>query len=445
MDLVVFDDRGAVRHDSCACPVSGRRVAALLGMASHTPAAGSAATIPVQRDAGHYGDYGGQFVPEIMMRPLQDLEDAHAAAMRSDDFAAELDRLLRDFAGRPTPLTLLRRLGTEHEVTLWLKREDLAHTGAHKINNCIGQGLLARRLGRKRVVAETGAGQHGVATAAVCAHLGLQCTVYMGSVDARRQAPNLARMRLLGAEVRLVDSGTGTLKDATNECMADWLSDPLNTHPLVGSVVGPHPFPSIVRGFQSVIGTEARQQFLEHTGRLPSAVVACVGGGSNAIGIFSAFLDDPVRLVGAEPAGDGRGPEGRHAAALTWGEPGVVHGARTYMLQDDDGQLRDSHSIAPGLNYPGVGPEHSQLKDTGRVEYVGVTDAEALEAFRLLSECEGILPALESSHAVAAAQRLARDLEPGSQILVNLSGRGDKDLSTVIAAGDAQEVDDVAA
>jgi tryptophan synthase beta chain len=416
-------------------------------MASHNPAAGNAATVaPNQRSTGRYGDYGGQFVPEIMVQPLQDLEDAHAAAMGSPDFVAELDRLLRDFAGRPTPVTQLRRLGAEHDVTLWLKREDLAHMGAHKINNCIGQGLLARRLGRRRVVAETGAGQHGVATAAVAAHLGLECTVYMGSVDARRQAPNLARMRLLGAEVRLVDAGTGTLKDATNECMGDWLSDPQNTHPLVGSVVGPHPFPSIVRGFQSVIGTEAREQFLEHTGRLPSAVVACVGGGSNAIGIFSAFLDDPVQLVGAEPGGDGQGPAGQHAAAIVWGDPGIVHGARTYMLQDDDGQLRDSHSIAPGLNYPGVGPEHSQLMDSGRVEYVSVTDAEALESFRLLSEFEGILPALESSHAVAAGLRLARDSKPGSHILINLSGRGDKDLDTVIAATDlAQEAGHVAA
>jgi tryptophan synthase beta chain len=378
--------------------------------------------------AGRFGGFGGQFVPETLVEPLEQIEAAHAEAVRSPDFVAELEALLRDFVGRPTPLTRLRHIGAEHGVTIWLKREDLAHTGAHKINNCVGQALLARRLGRRRIVAETGAGQHGVAVAAVCAHLGLDCVIYMGRVDAARQAPNLARMRLLGADVRLVDGGTGTLKDAINEAIRHWLSDPLDTHYLLGSVVGPHPFPSVVRSFQAVIGREARQQFLEHVGGPPSAVVACVGGGSNSIGLFSAFLDDPVLLIGAQAAGDGDGAQGHHAAPLLWGEPGVVQGTRTYLLQDGDGQIRVTHSIAPGLDYPAVGPEHSHLKDSGRVEYVGVTDAEALEAFRLLSRREGILPALESSHAVAAAVRLAPEFGAGSHVLVNLSGRGDKDL-----------------
>jgi tryptophan synthase beta chain len=414
-------------------------------MAFDNQAATDAGTIAtIQRGVGRFGDYGGQFVPETLVGPLEDLQNAHAEAMRSRDFVAELDRLLRDFVGRPTPLTRLRRLGAEHGVTLWLKREDLAHTGAHKINNCVGQGLLAQRLGRKRVVAETGAGQHGVAVSAVCAHLGLRCTVYMGSEDARRQAPNLARMRLLGAEVRLVDAGTATLKDASNEAIRDWLADPADTHYLLGSVVGPHPFPSMVRDFQSVIGTEARQQFLDQAGRLPAAVVACVGGGSNSIGVFSAFLEDPVRLVGAQAAGNGNSDgSGHHAAPLLWGEPGILHGAWTYLLQDDEGQIKLTHSIAPGLDYPAVGPEHSHLMDSGRVDYVGVTDAEALEAFRLLSVREGILPALESSHAVAAALRMAGDFEIGSHVLINLSGRGDKDLDTVIAATPTQEADHV--
>ena len=391
---------------------------------------------------GQFGDYGGQFVPETLVRPLEDLEAAYAEAIRSPEFGCELDALLREFAGRPTTLTRLRQLGTDHGVTLWLKREDLTHTGAHKINNCLGQALLALRLGRKRIVAETGAGQHGVAVAAVCAHLGLQCTIYMGSVDARRQAPNVARMRLLGAQLRFVDAGSGTLKDAINEAIRDWLEDPANTHYLLGSVVGPHPFPTIVRRFQSVIGQEARQQFRERTGGLPDVVMACVGGGSNSIGMFSAFLDDPVRLIGVQAAGDGRGPGGQHAAPLLWGSPGVVQGARTYLLQDSDGQIRITHSIAPGLDYPGVGPEHSHLKDIGRVDYVAATDAEALDAFRLLSSREGIIPALESSHAVAAALRLAPDFDRGSQVLINLSGRGDKDLDSVMGLHDGEAGDD---
>jgi tryptophan synthase beta chain len=382
---------------------------------------------------GRFGQYGGQFVSETLVRPLEDLEEAFTEAMASPGFLADLDGLLHEFAGRPTPLTRLRHLGARDDVTIWLKREDLAHTGAHKINNCIGQALLAQRLGRERIVAETGAGQHGVAVAATCAHLGLHCTVYMGSVDAERQAPNLERMRLLGADVRLVDQGTATLKDAINQAIRHWLADPEGTHYLLGSVVGPHPFPTIVRTFQSVIGREAREQFLERTDDLPGVVVACVGGGSNSIGIFSAFLDDPVRLVGAQASGDGRGPQGLHAAPLLWGEPGVVQGARTYLLQDEQGQIRLTHSIAPGLDYPAVGPEHSHLKDTGRAEYVGVSDTEALQAFRLLSSSEGIIPALESSHAVAAALRLAPGLPRGTHVLVNLSGRGDKDLAVVTA------------
>lgn len=382
---------------------------------------------------GRFGDYGGQFVSETLVRPLEDLDAAFAEAMRSPDFVAELRGLLQEFAGRPTALTRLRKLGSDDHVSLWLKREDLVHTGAHKINNCIGQALLARRLGRKRIVAETGAGQHGVAVAAVCAYLGLRCTIYMGRVDAERQASNVARMNLLGAQVQFVDDGTATLKDAINQAIREWLADPRDTYYLLGSAVGPHPFPTIVRTFQSVIGTEARRQILDRLGALPDVVVACVGGGSNSIGMFSAFLDDPVRLIGAQAAGDGGGRQGFHAAPLLWGDPGVMHGARSYLLQDDDGQIRETHSVAAGLDYPCVGPEHSYLKDIGRVDYVAVSDREALDAFRLLSSQEGIIPALESSHAVAAALRIAPDLERGSNVLVNLSGRGDKDLTTVAA------------
>ncbi|MGC5033280.1 tryptophan synthase subunit beta [Micromonospora sp. DT229] len=385
--------------------------------------------------SGWFGGYGGQFVAETLVAPLEELEAAYQKAQASEEFLGELDDLLTRFVGRPTPLTRLRRLGVEaNGCTLWLKREDLTHTGAHKINNAVGQALLARRIGKQRIIAETGAGQHGVAVAAACAHLQLDATIYMGRVDAERQAPNVQRMELLGAEVRLVDNGTATLKDAINEAIRDWIAHPDSTHYLLGSVVGPHPFPTIVRGFQSVIGREARQQFQDTVGGLPDAVVACVGGGSNSVGMFSAFLDDPVRLIGVQAAGEGLGPDGRHAAPLLYGEPGVLQGTRTYLLQDDDGQILLTHSVAPGLDYPGVGPEHSYFKDTGRVEYRTASDDQALAAFALLSRAEGIIPALESAHAVAGGLELAEELAPGSNILVNLSGRGDKDLVSALAA-----------
>ncbi|WP_405583462.1 tryptophan synthase subunit beta [Streptomyces sp. NBC_01190] len=384
---------------------------------------------------GHFGEHGGQFVAETLVGPLEQLWETYQQAREDSSFEAELQDLLARFVGRPTPITRLRRLGIEeYGVTLWLKREDLTHTGAHKINNAIGQALLAHRLGKRRIIAETGAGQHGVAVAAACAHLGLDATIYMGRVDAERQAPNLQRMKLLGAEVHLVDAGTATLKDAVNEAIRDWIAHPDSTHYLLGSVVGPHPFPTIVRDFQSVIGREARAQFLDAVGQLPEAVVACVGGGSNSIGVFSGFLDDEVRLVGVQAAGDGSGRMGHHAAPLLYGEPGILQGMRTYLLQDDDGQVLLTHSIAPGLDYPGVGPQHSHLKDIGRVEYTTCSDDEALAAFQLLSRAEGIVPALESAHAVAGALRLAPELPRGSQVLVNLSGRGDKDLTSALAA-----------
>jgi tryptophan synthase beta chain len=354
---------------------------------------------------GRFGEYGGQFVAETLVGPLEELEAEYQKALVDPEFTAELDRLFRMFVGRPTPITELQRLGTtEHGVKLWLKREDLTHTGAHKINNSIGQALLAHRLGKKRIIAETGAGQHGVAVAAACAYLGLDATVYMGRVDAERQAPNLQRMKLLGARVELVDLGTATLKDAINAAIREWIAHPDTTHYLLGSVVGPHPFPTIV------------------------------GGGSNAAGMFSAFLDDPVRLVGVQAAGEGRGGEGGHAAPLLYGDPGVLQGTRTYLLQDDDGQIQLTHSIAPGLDYAGVGPEHSHYKDTGKVEYISASDDEALDAFAALSSQEGIVPALESAHAVAGALRIAREYESGATILVNLSGRGDKDLTSAMAA-----------
>lgn len=384
---------------------------------------------------GRFGEYGGQFVAETLVGPLQELEEEYEKALLDPEFTAELDKLLKMFVGRPTPITELHRLGaTENGVKLWLKREDLTHTGAHKINNSIGQALLARRLGKKQIIAETGAGQHGVAVAAACAYLGLEATVYMGRVDAERQAPNVQRMKLLGARVELVDLGTATLKDAINAAIREWIARPDTTHYLLGSVVGPHPFPTIVRNFQSVIGREARAQFLEANDRLPDAVVACVGGGSNAAGMFSSFLDDPVRLVGVQAAGEGKGGQGGHAAPLLYGDPGVLQGTRTYLLQDDDGQIQLTHSIAPGLDYAGVGPEHSHYKDTGKVEYISASDNEALDAFVALSSQEGILPALESAHAVAGALKVARQCAPGSTVLVNLSGRGDKDLTSAMAA-----------
>jgi len=385
-----------------------------------------------QPDAhGHFGPYGGRFVPEALMAALDELTAAHEKARTDEAFQAELAGLLASYTGRPSPLTEARRFA-EHAggARVLLKREDLNHTGSHKINNVLGQALLTRQMGKTRVIAETGAGQHGVATATAAALLGLECVVYMGEEDTRRQALNVARMRLLGAEVVPVTTGSRTLKDAINEAMRDWVTNVDTTHYLLGTVAGPHPFPVMVRDFQRVIGDEARAQVLELTGRLPDAVAACVGGGSNAIGIFTAFLDDPgVRLYGFEAGGDGVGT-GRHAATLTGGAPGVLHGARSYVLQDEMGQTIESHSISAGLDYPGVGPEHAWLRDTGRATYEPVSDAEAMDAFALLCRTEGIIPAIESAHALAGAQQIGRDLGPGGVVLVNLSGRGDKDVDT---------------
>ena len=385
---------------------------------------------------GYFGAFGGRYVPETLMPALAELEAAYAGARADAAFGEELARLLRDFAGRPTPITradrLARRLAGERAPRVWLKREDLVHTGAHKINAALAQGLLARRMGKPRVVAETGAGQHGVATATACALLGLECVVYMGAEDVRRQALNVFRMKLLGAEVRTVASGSRTLKDAINEAIRDWVTNVRSTHYLLGSAVGPHPYPLLVRDFQAVIGEEARAQMLEAEGRLPAAAVACVGGGSNAIGLFRAFLGDPVRLIGVEAAGEGL--DGRHAAPLAAGRPGVLHGSRSYLLQDAHGQVAEAHSVSAGLDYPGVGPEHAWLKASGRAEYAAATDAEALAAFRLLSETEGVIPALEPAHALAHLERLLPELDAGDVVLVGLSGRGDKDMATAAAA-----------
>ncbi len=388
--------------------------------------------------AGRFGVYGGAYVPETLVPALEELEAAIQSALGDPAFVADLDAWLRDYAGRPTPLSPARRL-TEAcaGAEIWLKREDLLHTGAHKLNNALGQVLLARRMGKRRIIAETGAGQHGVATATACACFGLECVVYMGREDMRRQAVNVYRMGLLGAEVRPVDSGSQTLKDATSEAIRDWVTNVENTHYVIGSAVGPHPYPTLVRQLQRVIGDEARQQALERWGTLPNSVIACVGGGSNAIGIFTAFVQDPdVELIGVEAAGRGLAT-GEHAASLVAGRPGVLHGAYSYLLQDPDGQVRETHSISAGLDYPGVGPEHSALRDTERARYVPCTDAEALAAFHRLCRLEGIIPALESSHAVAVAERRAGELGPGHRVLVCLSGRGDKDIDTVrAAAGD---------
>ncbi len=383
---------------------------------------------------GYYGRFGGKFVPETLMFALEELEAAYRDAREDEAFQAEVAHLNADYAGRPTPLYFATKL-TEHlgGARILLKREDLAHTGAHKINNAIGQGLLAKRMGKKRVIAETGAGQHGVAVATICALLGLEGIVYMGSEDIARQSMNVFRMKLLGTEIRPVDSGSRTLKDAVNEAIRDWVSNVETTYYLLGSSVGPHPYPMLVRDFQEVIGNEARQQILESQGRLPDQIIACVGGGSNSIGIFRAFVNDEVALVGVEAAGAGL-DSGRHAATLAAGTPGVLHGAHSYLLQDGDGQIAETHSIAPGLDYPGVSPEHSYYKDSGRVSYVTASDDEALEAFRLLTTTEGIIPALESSHAVAHAVRIAPDLSPETLLIVNLSGRGDKDLPIVMEA-----------
>jgi tryptophan synthase beta chain len=382
---------------------------------------------------GHFGPFGGQYVPEIIMGALKELESEYERAQHDPAFRGELDGLLRDYVGRPTPITFARRL-TEAcgGARIYLKREDLCHTGSHKLNNAMGQILLTRRMRKKRVIAETGAGQHGVAAATVAALFGIECEVYMGSEDVERQALNAFRMRLLGARVQSVDSGTRTLKDATNEAFRDWVTNVATTHYIIGSVVGPHPFPTIVRDFQSVIGKEARKQMIEIAGRLPNVIVACVGGGSNAMGIFHAFVDDwDVRLMGVEAAGRGL-ESGEHAASISMGQPGVLHGSSSFVLQDEDGQILGTHSVSAGLDYPGVGPEHSYLKETGRAEYVSATDAEALEAFEKLSALEGIIPALESSHAIWQAMRVAPSLPPDAIILVNLSGRGDKDVDQVM-------------
>ena len=384
---------------------------------------------------GHWGPYGGRYVPETLMAPLEELTEAFEAARDDADFHAEFEALLRDYSGRPTPLFYAARL-TEHAggARLYLKREDLSHTGSHKINNALGQVLLARRMGKGRVIAETGAGQHGVATATVCALFGLKCVVYMGTEDVRRQSLNVFRMRLLGAEVREVDSGSRTLKDAINEALRDWVTNVADTYYLLGSALGPHPYPRMVRDFQSVIGREARAQILEREGRPPDALVACVGGGSNSIGLFHPFLaDERVRMIGVEAGGTGS-QLGRHAARFNragGGRPGVLQGTLSYVLQDDGGQIASTHSISAGLDYPSIGPEHAFLHDAGRVEYVSASDDEALEAFQTISQLEGIIPALESAHAVAHALKLAREMSREQTIVINLSGRGDKDVNTV--------------
>ena len=392
---------------------------------------GSAPELP---DAsGHFGPYGGRFVPEALIAALNQLEQAHRDAQRDPAFLKELDDLLTNYAGRPTPLTEAKRFAAQagRGARVFLKREDLAHTGSHKVNNVLGQALLTKKMGKQRVIAETGAGQHGVATATAAALFGFDCTVYMGEEDTRRQALNVARMRLLGAEVVPVSTGTKTLKDATNEAFRDWVANVETTHYAIGSVVGPHPFPMLVRDFQRIIGVEAREQILDRTGDLPHAVVACVGGGSNAMGLFHRFItDESVQLVGCEAGGDGV-ETGRHAAPLTVGTPGVLHGARSYLMQDDDGQTLDTHSISAGLDYPGVGPEHAWLRDAGRATYTGVTDADAMAALETLAKMEGILCAIESAHAFAGAVQWIRQ-QPDDErtVIINCSGRGDKDVDT---------------
>ncbi|MBI2860951.1 MAG: tryptophan synthase subunit beta [Chloroflexi bacterium] len=392
-------------------------------------------TTPDPPRAGYFGRYGGRFVPETLVAALDELESAYAHISGDAGFQQEFARLCRDYIGRPTPLYHARRLSQRAGGgAILLKREDLAHTGAHKINNALGQGLLARHMGKTRIIAETGAGQHGVATATICAKLGIDCVVYMGAEDVRRQSSNVRRMKLLGAEVRPVTAGSQTLKDAINEAMRDWVSNVSNTYYLIGSVVGPHPYPTIVRDFQSVIGREAREQVLAQFGRLPDYLVACVGGGSNSIGLFHPFFHDrEVKFIGVEAAGQGL-ETGQHSATLARGRAGVLHGTRSYLLEDEHGQILETHSIAAGLDYPGVGPEHSFYKDTGRASYVTINDSEALEAFHLLTRTEGIIPALESSHAVAYAARLAAGLKPEQLVVVSLSGRGDKDLDIVFKA-----------
>jgi tryptophan synthase beta chain len=381
---------------------------------------------------GHFGRYGGRFVAETLMAPLAELEEAYKYYLRDPDFVAEFDRDLQHYVGRPSPLYHAERWSQQlGGAQIFLKREDLNHTGAHKVNNTVGQALLARRMGKHRVIAETGAGQHGVATATVAARFGMTCRVYMGSEDIRRQAVNVFRMKLLGAEVVPVECGSKTLKDALNEALRDWVTNVDDTFYIIGTVAGPHPYPVMVRDFQAIIGREARQQCTEQTGRLPDALIACVGGGSNAIGLFHPFLDDAdVAMYGVEAGGEGI-PSGRHSAPLNAGSPGVLHGNRSYLMQDDDGQIIPTHSISAGLDYPGVGPEHAWLKDTGRAQYVAVNDDEALTAFRALTRIEGIMPALEAAHALAYAAILAPRMNADQILLVNLSGRGDKDIATV--------------
>jgi tryptophan synthase beta chain len=388
---------------------------------------------PERAVPGRFGPYGGRYVPETLVAALDELTALYDAAREDSSFWAELEHLLTEFVGRPSPLTEAPRLSDAVQALVVLKREDLNHTGAHKINNTIGQALLAQRMGKRRIIAETGAGQHGVATATVCARFNMECVVYMGAEDMERQRLNVYRMELLGATVVPVESGTRTLKDATNEALRDWVTNVPTTHYIIGSVVGPDPFPRMVRDFQSVIGRESRAQMLERFGRLPHTVVACVGGGSNAMGIFSGFLDDPgVRLVGVEAAGEGIST-GHHSATLSAGTPGVLHGSLSYLLQDADGQVAPAHSISAGLDYPGVGPEHSYLRDVGRVSYETATDAEALDAFQALCRLEGIIPALESAHALAWVRRAAGTFPPDAVVLVCLSGRGDKDVAHVAA------------
>ncbi len=397
------------------------------------PGANAAAT-------GRFGPFGGRYVPETLIAALDELAAVYAEAAADAAFWSELGELWRNYVGRPTPLYAARRLSDASGAEVFLKREDLNHTGAHKINNSLGQALLAKRMGKRRIIAETGAGQHGVATATACALFGLDCVVYMGEEDLKRQALNVYRMKLLGAEVRPVGSGTRTLKDATNEAIRDWVTHVADTHYIIGSVVGPEPYPRMVRDLQAVIGIEAREQMLEGAGRLPAAVVACVGGGSNAMGIFHAFVGDTeVALIGVEAAGDGL-DTGRHAATLTAGETGVLHGCLSYLLQNADGQVAPAHSISAGLDYPGVGPEHAFLKDSGRARYASVTDAEAVEAFGRLARLEGIIPALESAHAIAYVLREGRELGAGGPVLICLSGRGDKDVAHVADANTEEEI-----
>jgi len=380
---------------------------------------------------GRFGPFGGRFVPETLMPLVLALEAAYLEAKADAGFQAELDAHLATYVGRPSPLYFASRLSEHHGARIWLKREELNHTGSHKINNCMGQILLARRMGKTRIIAETGAGQHGVATATACALFGLPCVVYMGAVDVERQAPNVLRMHLLGAEVRPVESGSATLKDAMNEALRDWVANVADTYYLIGSAAGPHPYPMLVRDFQAVIGREARAQMLEAEGRLPDALAACVGGGSNAIGLFHPFLaDEGVRLFGVEAAGEGMG-SGRHAAALAGGRPGVLHGSHSYLMQDRDGQIEEAHSISAGLDYPGIGPEHAWLRDVGRARYLTATDEETLDAFARLAKLEGIIPALESAHALARLDEIATEVGKDGIIILGLSGRGDKDLAAV--------------